>query len=89
MVVAGHGVGWLPESCAADEVREGKLVIVGPVTWTTNLEVRMYWSASSLKAVVKDLCSFAGAGLMNARSDASAVVQKPLAKRSVAFRAGR
>lgn len=58
MVVAGHGLGWLPESCVRNEVRNGRLVPAGPATWTTSLEVRMYRSASNLKPLVAELWSF-------------------------------
>jgi DNA-binding transcriptional LysR family regulator len=58
MVVAGHGVGWLPESCVTDELRDGKLVSAGPTTWSTNLDVRLYRSATSPKPVVAELWSF-------------------------------
>ena len=67
MVVAGHGVGWLPESCVADELREGKLVMAGSPEWTTSLEVRLYWSATNPKAVVKELCAFISGGLPNSQ----------------------
>ncbi len=69
MVVAGHGVGWLPESCVTDELREGRLVMAGPAAWTTSLEVRLYWSASSPKAVVKELCAFISSGLSNSQAE--------------------
>jgi DNA-binding transcriptional LysR family regulator len=69
MVVAGHGVGWLPESCVTDELREGRLVMAGPAAWTTSLEVRLYWSATSPKAVVKELCSFISGGLSNSQAE--------------------
>jgi DNA-binding transcriptional LysR family regulator len=58
MVVAGHGLGWLPESCVTDELRDGKLVSAGPVAWATNLEVRLHRSASNAKPVVAELWSF-------------------------------
>jgi DNA-binding transcriptional LysR family regulator len=58
MVVAGHGVGWLPESCVTDELRDGKLVSAGPSEWTTSLEVRLYRSATSPKPVIAELWSF-------------------------------
>jgi LysR family transcriptional regulator, hypochlorite-specific transcription factor HypT len=58
MVVAGHGVGWLPESCVTDELKDGKLVSAGPTSWTTNLEVRLYRSAASQKPVIDELWSF-------------------------------
>lgn len=69
MVVAGHGVGWLPESCVTDEVREGRLVMAGPAAWTTNLEVRLYRSATNPKALVKELCAFISGGLSNSQAE--------------------
>ena len=44
MVVAGHGVGWLPESCIQREIADGSLVRAGSDAWTTALEVRLYRS---------------------------------------------
>jgi len=58
MVVAGHGVGWLPESCVTDELRDGRLVPAGPAAWTTSLEVRLYRSATNTKPIVAKLWSF-------------------------------
>ena len=45
MVVAGHGIGWLPESCVAKELAEGTLVCAGSGDWITRLEIRLYRSA--------------------------------------------
>jgi DNA-binding transcriptional LysR family regulator len=42
MVVAGHGIGWLPESCIAKELHEGTLVRAGSNAWATELEIRLY-----------------------------------------------
>lgn len=42
MVVAGHGIGWLPESCIAKELSEGSLLRAGSDKWATDLEVRLY-----------------------------------------------
>ena len=42
MILAGHGVGWLPQSSAGREAAEGRLVTPGPARWTCNLEVRLY-----------------------------------------------
>ncbi|NUA28509.1 LysR substrate-binding domain-containing protein [Cupriavidus basilensis] len=58
MVVAGHGVGWLPESCVSDEMKEGKLVVAGPASWATSLDIRLYRSAASPKPLVDELWSF-------------------------------
>lgn len=58
MVVAGHGVGWLPESCVADEVRDGKLVVAGSDEWATSLEVRLYRASQPAKQLVNTLWSW-------------------------------
>ncbi|WCM22624.1 LysR substrate-binding domain-containing protein [Paraburkholderia bryophila] len=42
MVVAGHGIGWLPESCIVKELSEGTLVRAGSNLWATELEIRLY-----------------------------------------------
>jgi LysR family transcriptional regulator, hypochlorite-specific transcription factor HypT len=55
MVVAGHGIGWLPESCVTDEVKEGRLVPAGAADWTTSLDVRLYRSTLSTKPFVDEL----------------------------------
>jgi DNA-binding transcriptional LysR family regulator len=70
MVVAGHGVGWLPESCVTDELRDGKLVSAGPTAWTTSLEVRLHRSASSSKQVVAELWSFISRELSGTKAGA-------------------
>lgn len=44
MVIAGHGVGWLPEGCVQREFADGSLVRAGSDAWTTALEVRLYRS---------------------------------------------
>lgn len=42
MIVEGHGLGWLPESCVSQEVSNKLLVPAGPVQWNCTLEVRLY-----------------------------------------------
>lgn len=42
MVLAGHGLGWLPQSAAAREVQEGRLVPAGAMKWSCPLEVRLH-----------------------------------------------
>ncbi|MFC6144850.1 LysR substrate-binding domain-containing protein [Paraburkholderia silvatlantica] len=42
MVVAGHGIGWLPESCITKELSEGNLARAGSNVWATELEIRLY-----------------------------------------------
>ena len=55
MLVAGHGVGWLPEGCVADELADGKLAIAGTEEWVTQLEVRLYRAMPSTKPIVDEL----------------------------------
>lgn len=55
MLVAGHGVGWLPESCVTAELQDGRLAIAGTGEWVTQLEVRLYRAAPSAKPVVDEL----------------------------------
>lgn len=45
MVLAGHGLGWLPQSSTVREVKEGRLVAAGAAKWCCELEVRLYRSA--------------------------------------------
>ena len=75
MVVAGHGVGWLPESCVTQELKEGKLVQAGPSGWATDLEVRMYRSATSPKPIVADLWSFVSQELAGSKAGARGVLR--------------
>lgn len=58
MLVAGHGVGWLPESCVTAELQDGRLAIAGTGEWVTQLEVRLYRAAPSTKPVVDELWSW-------------------------------
>ena len=47
MVVEGHGLGWLPESCAGRDVAEGRLVAAGPSAWNCSLEIRLHCAAEN------------------------------------------
>ena len=47
MVLEGHGLGWLPESCVGREVAEGRLLPAGPSRWSCTLEVRLHRSADN------------------------------------------
>jgi len=58
MLVAGHGIGWLPESCVASEIRNGELVVAGSDEWVTELEIRLYRSSRDTKPVVETLWSW-------------------------------
>lgn len=52
MIVEGHGIGWLPESCASRELAAGRLAIAGASCWTTEVEIRLYRAAESGKPMV-------------------------------------
>jgi DNA-binding transcriptional LysR family regulator len=45
MVLAGHGLGWLPQSATVREVKEGRLVAAGSSRWCCELQVRLYRAA--------------------------------------------
>lgn len=62
MVIAGHGLAWLPESCVAREVSEGRLVLAGPARWSCSLEVRLHRAASSENPVVEGIWERASRG---------------------------
>ncbi|PLK48081.1 LysR family transcriptional regulator [Uliginosibacterium sp. TH139] len=42
MIVEGHGLGWLPESCVTHELAEKQLAVAGSPQWSCPLEVRLY-----------------------------------------------
>ena len=52
MIIAGHGLGWLPESCVEREMADGRLVAAGPARWNCPLEVRLYRCAESSNPMV-------------------------------------
>lgn len=58
MLVAGHGVGWLPESCVSSELESGQLVVAGSDQWVAELDVRLYRASRSRKPVVEGLWSW-------------------------------
>jgi LysR family transcriptional regulator, hypochlorite-specific transcription factor HypT len=72
MVIAGHGVGWLPESCVAKELKEGKVVCAGTEAWATQLEVRIYRSIDNDKAVTQQIWTFISRELTAGRVQAGA-----------------
>ncbi len=53
MVLEGHGLGWLPESCVRREVAEGRVVAAGPARWNCTLEIRLHRSADNSNAMVE------------------------------------
>ncbi|BDT67556.1 HTH-type transcriptional regulator YjiE [Comamonadaceae bacterium OS-1] len=58
MVVAGHGIGWLPESCVAAELNEGKVAVAGQDEWAANLEIRLYRTSRNCKPVIDTMWSW-------------------------------
>jgi DNA-binding transcriptional LysR family regulator len=52
MIVEGHGLGWLPESCVAHERAKGALVLAGASQWSCTLEVRLYRAIDNSKPMV-------------------------------------
>lgn len=65
MVVAGHGLGWLPESCVAKELKDGTLVPAGPRSFGTRLEIRLHCAierqSPASAALWRHLCASARA----------------------------
>jgi len=58
MIIEGHGLGWLPESCVGREMADGLLVAAGPARWTCPLEVRLYRCAESSNPMVEKIWAF-------------------------------
>ncbi|NYH14621.1 DNA-binding transcriptional LysR family regulator [Paraburkholderia bryophila] len=69
MVVAGHGIGWLPESCIAKELSEGTLVRAGSDIWATELEIRLYRPIKQRGKATEQLWAFISSQLIGSRSD--------------------
>jgi DNA-binding transcriptional LysR family regulator len=55
MLLAGHGLGWLPESCVHRELAEGRLVPAGGAAWGAPLEVRLYRSMEHTRPLLDRL----------------------------------
>lgn len=58
MVIEGHGLGWLPESCIGKELAEKRLVIAGAAQWSCTLEVRLYRSLENTNPTADRIWSF-------------------------------
>ena len=63
MIIEGHGVGWLPESCVRKELAEKSLVIAGAAFWSCTLEVRLYRSLENANPLVDRIWSFFQEGI--------------------------
>ncbi|MBN3846136.1 LysR family transcriptional regulator [Paraburkholderia sp. Ac-20342] len=55
MVVAGNGLGWLPENSIAREMREKSMTFAGGEQWTTQLEICVYRSSDTQNAAADEL----------------------------------
>jgi DNA-binding transcriptional LysR family regulator len=58
MVVEGHGLGWLPESCIGKELAEKQLVIAGNAQWSCTLKVRLYRALENANPMVDRIWRF-------------------------------
>ena len=58
MVIEGHGIGWLPESCVTRELAEQRLVVAGPSQWSCTLEARLYRSLENTNPTVDRIWTF-------------------------------
>ena len=55
MAMSGHGLAWLPESCIAHELAEGRLVRAGGDQWTLTLEIRLFRAVGRHKPMLDAL----------------------------------
>jgi DNA-binding transcriptional LysR family regulator len=55
MALSGHGLAWLPETCIAHELAEGRLVRAGGDQWTLALEIRLFRAIGRRKPVLDAL----------------------------------
>ncbi len=51
MAVEGRGVAWLPRTLVADALRDRRLVVAAPPSWSIAIEVRLYRCDARLPAV--------------------------------------
>jgi len=58
MVIEGHGLGWLPESCIGKGLAEKRLVIAGAELWSCTLEVRLYRSLENTNPTADRIWTF-------------------------------
>jgi DNA-binding transcriptional LysR family regulator len=55
MALAGHGLAWLPESCIARELAEGRLVRAGSEQWSMMMEIRLFRALDNSKPALRAL----------------------------------
>ena len=71
MIIEGHGLGWLPESCVGREIAEKSLIVAGPAQWSCPLEVRLYRDATNENPMIDRIWSFFRNGLGDSTIKAS------------------
>jgi len=72
MIIAGHGLGWLPESCIGREVAERRLVPAGSAQWSCKLEVRIHRSAENANPTIERIW-----GLLRKEAGSGAAAPRP------------
>lgn len=55
MIKEGHGIGWLPVSCAEDEIEQNKLELITNKDWSTKVEIRMYGKKETLNDLIQEI----------------------------------
>ncbi len=58
MVLEGHGIAWLPDSCVSKELAQQSLITAGVENWWCTLEVRLYRSRENTNPLVDRIWSF-------------------------------
>jgi DNA-binding transcriptional LysR family regulator len=53
MALAGCGVGWIPQSLVAGELKSGQLVVAGDPSWHLPTEIRLYRATSRRRPAVE------------------------------------
>lgn len=51
MIIAGHGVGWVPRRLVTKELETGSVVPAGPTTYTEPIDVRIYFALDNRRAL--------------------------------------
>ena len=52
MVLAGHGVSWLPFGCVTQDMSQGRLQAIGEPKMKVSVEVRLYKSTTTQNQVI-------------------------------------
>lgn len=52
--LAGHGIAWLPTGLVRDDIAKGTLMFAAPVSWSLDIEIRLYRSAGGMRCEVEE-----------------------------------